>query len=802
MKNKIDAILEGLNDEQRSAVEAMEGPVLIVAGAGSGKTRVLTSRVAYMLASGVDPKRILALTFTKKAAGEMKERIALMVGNRNAAQVVMGTFHAVFVRFLRDYAQELGYPYNFTISDTSDSLSAIKSIVKDMELDEKKYKAKEILSRISAAKNNLITADRYAQKTELVDMDEKMGRPLLGKIYSKYQEKMKREGVMDFDDILVNMNILFRDFPQALDAIRDRFSYIMVDEYQDTNFAQYCIILKLAALHHNICVVGDDSQSIYAFRGARVQNIINFQNDFPESRIVRLERNYRSTQVIVGAANSLISHNKNRIKKNCYSCAEPGEKIKLLRCGSESDEAARIAADIASRVGGEGLKYSDFAILYRTNSQSRALEEALRRRNMPYKIFSGNSFFERAEIKDMMAYFKLALNPNDDESFKRVVNKPARGIGDTTIAALGNAASAAACTLFQAVYLENLLDYQIKAAAQARLRQFADMLKGWASKVESEEAYELAVEIANDSTMYSNLRLDSSQEGKSRMQNVDELLNSVAGYVEDRKEEAEMNGDEVEEIGLASYMENVALLSNADTQDGDEDDVVSLMTVHTAKGLEYSRVFVAGMENNLFPSLSMMSSSLDLEEERRLFYVAITRAKTALTLSYCNTRMRNGKIESNDLSMFVKEIDPQYFAEQLPLTPHFGTYGRSSEPRSFPSQPASSPYQRSFQSRRASTQNFQSPYPQSQTNTQPQGRSLRLDPAQQKALLDPPKDFVAQDMSVFKTGQRIEHNRFGFGRILSLSGVIPELRAEVDFEIYGKKTLLLKYAKMRVAKES
>ena len=779
MKNKIDAILEGLNDEQRSAVEAMEGPVLIVAGAGSGKTRVLTSRVAYMLASGVDPKRILALTFTKKAAGEMKERIALMVGNRNAAQVVMGTFHAVFVRFLRDYAQELGYPYNFTISDTSDSLSAIKSIVKEMELDEKKYKAKEILSRISAAKNNLITADRYAQKTELVDMDEKMGRPLLGKIYSKYQEKMKREGVMDFDDILVNMNILFRDFPQALDAIRDRFSYIMVDEYQDTNFAQYCIILKLAALHHNICVVGDDSQSIYAFRGARVQNIINFQNDFPESRIVRLERNYRSTQVIVGAANSLISHNKNRIKKNCYSCAEPGEKIKLLRCGSESDEAARIAADIASRVGGEGLKYSDFAILYRTNSQSRALEEALRRRNMPYKIFSGNSFFERAEIKDMMAYFKLALNPNDDESFKRVVNKPARGIGDTTIAALGNAASAASCTLFQAVYLENLLDYQIKAAAQARLRQFADMLKGWASKVESEEAYELAVEIANDSTMYSNLRLDSSQEGKSRMQNVDELLNSVAGYVEDRKEEAEMNGDEVEEIGLASYMENVALLSNADTQDGDEDDVVSLMTVHTAKGLEYSRVFVAGMENNLFPSLSMMSSSLDLEEERRLFYVAITRAKTALTLSYCNTRMRNGKIESNDLSMFVKEIDPQYFAEQLPLTPHFGSYGRSSEPRSFPSQPASSPYQRSFQS-----------------------RSLRPDPAQQKALLDPPKDFVAQDMSVFKTGQRIEHNRFGFGRILSLSGVIPELRAEVDFEIYGKKTLLLKYAKMRVAKES
>ena len=765
MKNKLDAILEGLNDEQRTAVEAIEGPVLIVAGAGSGKTRVLTSRVAYLLESGVDPKRVLALTFTKKAAEEMKERIALMVGRRDAAKVVMGTFHAVFVRFLREYAQELDFPNNFSISDTSDSLSSIRTCIKELGLDEKKYKPKEVLSRISAAKNNLVTADRYALRPELVDNDIRQGKGSIKDIYLRYQSKMKMENKMDFDDILLNMNILFRDCPQALEALRDRFSYIMVDEYQDTNFAQYCIILKLSQLHHNICVVGDDSQSIYAFRGARVQNILNFKKDFPESRIIRLERNYRSTQVIVNAANSLIEHNSSRIPKNCYSCAEPGEKIRLIRCDSEADEAARIASDIYGRVNRGQSQYSDFAVLYRTNAQSRAIEEALRRRNIPYQIYSGNSFFERAEIKDMMAYFKLALNPNDDESFRRVVNRPARGIGDTTMAALGNAAQAHNCTLFRAVFLDNLEDYQIKPAAQEKLRRFVQMLEVWGSKLDRTEAYELAVEIAEDSTMLASLKMDTSQEGKDRLRNVEELLDSVSTYVEERKMEAEQNGElgiEVGEgeLGLAYYMENVALLSNVDTQEGDTENSVSLMTVHTAKGLEYPRVFIAGMENNLFPSLSMMSSSNDLEEERRLFYVALTRAKTAVCLSYCDSRMRNGKIESNDLSLFVKEIDPSYILDPLPLSPHFGSYGRSSEARVVHS------------------------------------------PAPQKALQDPPKDFVPQDMSVFRQGQRIEHNRFGFGRIISLSGVIPELRAIVDFELYGTKTLLLKYAKMRIAKES
>lgn len=812
MENKIQAILEGLNEEQRNAVEATEGPVLIVAGAGSGKTRVLTSRVAYMLAAGVNPKRILALTFTKKAADEMKERIALMVGTRDAAKVVMGTFHAVFVRFLREYAQELDYPFNFSISDTSDSISTIKACIKELQLDEKKYKPKDVLSRISNAKNNLVTADRYALRPELVDTDIQQGKGSIKDIYLKYQAELKKQNKMDFDDILLNMNILFRDCPQALEALRDRFSYIMVDEYQDTNFAQYCIILKLAQLHHNICVVGDDSQSIYAFRGARVQNILNFQRDFPESRIIRLERNYRSTQVIVNAANSLIEHNSSRIPKNCYSCAEAGEKIRLIRCDSEADEAARIASDIYGRVSRAQSQYSDFAVLYRTNAQSRAIEEALRRRNIPYKIYSGNSFFERAEIKDMMAYFKLALNPNDDESFKRVVNKPARGIGDTTMTALGNAAQAHSCTLFRAVYLEDLLDYQIKPAAQEKLRRFADMLNVWATKLDSTQAYELAVEIAEDSAMLSNLRMDSSQEGKDRLGNVEELLDSVSTYVEERKLEAEQNGEEELEVGgggelgLAYYMENVALLSNVDTQNEDSENTVSLMTVHTAKGLEYSRVFIAGMENNLFPSLSMMASSNDLEEERRLFYVALTRAKRAVSLSYCDSRMRNGKIESNDLSLFVKEIDPQYILDPLPLTPHFGSYGRSSEARRFPQgqqfgrQPASSQYGRSVSSRAA--QSSSNPVQSSSRPAQSSPKPMQSSSKPSLPPMDPPKDFVPQDMSLFREGQRIEHNRFGFGRIITLSGVIPELRAVVDFEVYGTKTLLLKYAKMRIAKES
>lgn len=789
MNQKLQTILEGLNDEQKKAVEAMEGPVLIVAGAGSGKTRVLTSRVAYMMASGVDPARILALTFTKKAATEMKERIALMVGNVAAKRVTMGTFHAIFVRFLREYAEFLGYPKDFTIYDSSDSISAIKSCIKALGLDDKLYKPKDVLGRISSAKNNLITCESYATRTELLNADSQARKPRICDLYRLYQDKMRNSGVMDFDDILLNMNILLRDNREALLSLSDRFSYIMVDEYQDTNFSQYNIIRKLTLQHHNICVVGDDSQSIYAFRGARVQNILNFQKDYPECKVIRLERNYRSTQTIVNAANSVIEHNSSRIPKNCYSEADAGEKIRILECMNEIEEAARITSEVSIRKSVENGHYSDFAILYRTNSQSRAIEDALRRRNIPYMVYSGNSFYERAEIKDMMSYLKLVANVNDDESFKRVVNKPTRGIGDTSVEALTKAANAHKTSLFKAIWLDDLASFDLKSAAQARLKDFGEKISRLSAKVLTIDANVLARETADDMGYLDFLKKDTSQEGVNKLENVNELLDSIETYVQERTDEALENEQQPTEIALPDFLENVSLLSNADTSaDGDENDKVALMTVHSSKGLEFPYVIIAGMETNLFPSLSMMGSSRDLEEERRLFYVALTRAKKSVVITHCDSRLRNGKTETNELSMFVKEIDPKYLANPpAPSRPSFGTsYGRSSavryESRTPRHDSASRP---DF----ASRQKPQSPMPKVQSP-----RAAAVPPPVQL-------DFVPDKMEVFRAGQRVEHNRFGSGRIISLTGEIPELRAEVEFDAYGKKILLLKYAKMRVEKE-
>lgn len=774
MENKKEEILKGLNEAQRQAVEAIEGPILIVAGAGSGKTRVLTSRVAYMLASGIAPSRILALTFTKKAATEMKERISLLVGPGNARRVVMGTFHAVFVRFLREYADSLGYPPLFTIYDTSDSVSAMKACIKELSLDEKVYKPKEVLSRISTAKNSLVTPSSYVNSQDLMEADRRSGRSRIADLYARYQQRLKNAGVMDFDDILVNMNILLRDNAEALQSLRERFSYIMVDEYQDTNFAQYNIIRKLTGENHNICVVGDDSQSIYAFRGARIQNIINFRKDYPDCRVIMLEKNYRSTQVIVNAANSVIAHNTNRLPKNCYSEGAQGEKIRVITCDTETDEAAQIGSIISrGRVSGNA-HYKDFAILYRLNSQSRAIEETLRRKNIPYVVFSGNSFFERAEVKNMMAYFKLAVNVNDDESFKRVVNTPARGIGDTSVAALTTAANAHRTSLFKAIYLDDLETFGLKSAAQAKLKAFGELINGFALKAQNEDAYQCAMAIGTDSGYYQSLKLDTSPEGKSRVDNVEELISSVASYVQDRQEEAARNEEQASEIYLRDYLENVSLMSNADTDQGEDPDKVSLMTVHAAKGLEFPYVIVAGMEKNIFPSMIAQTPG-EIEEERRLFYVALTRAEKSVVLTHCDSRMRNGKTENNPLSPFVKEIDPQYLAAPLTERPRFGSsYGRSGEVQ--------------YQPRRPMPQrpSVPSPAPARRPTPAPAG---------------PVIDFTPDDMSAFRAGQLIEHNRFGKGRILTLSGEIPEVRAEVDFYEYGKKTLLLKYAKMRVLKE-
>jgi len=780
----VRTILEGLNDEQQKAVKQVEGPVLIVAGAGSGKTRVLTSRVAYILASGVSASRILALTFTKKAATEMKERISLMVGSENARRLVMGTFHAVFVRFLREYADSLGYPQDFTIYDTADSQSAMKACIRELELDEKMYKPRDVLSRISMAKNNLMTVSAYCQNVQLHQRDSQSKHPQIGALYALYQKKLKQSGVMDFDDILVNMNILLRDNHDARQAISDRFSYILVDEYQDTNYAQYLIIKKLSELHRNLCVVGDDSQSIYAFRGAKIENILNFRKDYPEYKLFRLEQNYRSTRNIVDAANSLIAKNENRIPKECFSQGETGDKIRLLSSYSETEEAVQLTSEILYRMREDHAAYRDFAILYRTNAQSRAIEDALRRKNIPYVVYSGNAFFDRAEIKDMMAYFKLVVNPLDNESFKRVVNLPARGIGATSLSALNECARAHECSLFNAVNQADTELYALKASAREKLLSFCKLIDSLAIAARGEDAYRMARRIADESGLYAMYKADTSIEGQARTANLDELFNSVQLFIQ------EQTGQEGEpetqaRVLLSDYLENVSLLSNVDVND-DDNNKVGLMTVHSAKGLEFPYVFVAGMEENLFPSASMLVSQRDLEEERRLFYVAITRAKKVLLLSYASSRMRNGQSEYNNPSRFIKEIDSRYI--ENPISTDEGRVMRPSPTRA--SFTSSSSYR-----------------PRQKDSFAP--AHLRRDPSaampiQRQPVLPKPQlvddNFQAVPMTELFVGERIEHNRFGAGTIQSLTGTAPEMKASVDFDKYGTKLLLLKYAKMRPLK--
>ena len=813
MENVCSTILEGLNSEQKAAVSCVEGPVLIVAGAGSGKTRVLTSRIAYILERGCDPSRILALTFTKKAASEMKERIALMVGEKRARRLYMGTFHSVFIRFLREFADSLGYPSAFTIYDTSDSVSAIKTCLKELQLDEKVYKPKDVLSRISMAKNNLVTASAYRRNANALQNDAASKKPRICDIYELYAYKCKMAGVMDFDDILLNMNVLLRDNPAALESIAGRFDYIMVDEYQDTNFSQYLILKKLSQFHQNICVVGDDSQSIYAFRGAKIENILNFKKDYPEHHIFRLEQNYRSTRTIVDAANSLIARNSARIPKECYSMGEQGEKIRLIQAYTEQEEALLIASSIVSRIQTESAQYQDFAILYRTNAQSRALEEALRKRNLPYVIYSGNSFFERAEVKDMMAYFKLIVNPNDDESFKRIVNKPARGIGDTSVSALTAAASNQKISLFKAAYAENLENFGLKPPAIKKIRDFCDMIGKLCLRSNNEDAYDVAAAAAMESGLLIFYKSDTSIEGQSRTANVEELLNSVKIYIEEKQNEymeelqaeglvsdgSEVVATELPIVTLGDYLENVSLLSAVDVDDEESSNKVTLMTVHSSKGLEFPYVFVAGMEENIFPSGGFMISETEVEEERRLFYVAMTRAKKAVVFSFAQTRTRNGKHESNSPSRFVKEVDPQYIANPLSSLlddddeqPHqsFGGWGKTFGSRSGYAYGQSSKVQIERRPVPAS-QSARKPEPVRRPEPLPVRRSQTLP----KRTAD--AEFEPTPILQLKAGQRIEHNRFGYGKILEITGSVADMKAKIAFDEHGEKILILKYAKIR-----
>lgn len=791
-------ILKDLNPEQQKAVTCLEGPMLIVAGAGSGKTRVLTSRIAYLIEKGVAPDRILALTFTKKAAGEMKDRIADMVGPRQARRIWMGTFHSIFIRFLREYSEWLGFPQTFTIYDTTDSTNAIKGVIKQLGLDDKLYKPKEVLSRISRAKNALVTPTPYMNGTGGYREDDRIHKkPEIYRIYSEYCRVCKQSGVMDFDDILLYMNILLRGNQEALEAISARFDHILVDEYQDTNMAQYVILKKLSARHRNLCVVGDDSQSIYGFRGAEIQNILSFSTDFPEAKTFRLERNYRSTQTIVNAANTVIAKNEGRIPKQCVSMGEAGEKIHVVSSYTEQEEAMQIASAILTRMRMEHAEYEDFAILYRTNSQSRALEEQLRRRNIPYMIYSGNSFFERAEVKDMMAYFKLAVNINDDEAFRRVVNKPARGIGDTSLNALAAAATANQISLFRAAFLENLEEFGLKGAAVAKIRTFCDLILK--SGADTGTAYDVAMTLASESGLYLLYKADTSIEGQSRFANVQELMDSVKAYEEEVQgnyvnalvedgvvQSAEdVPASEIPKVSLGDYLENVSLLSSVDVSEDETRNRVALMTVHSAKGLEFPYVFVAGMEENLFPSGGWLLTPKDLEEERRLFYVALTRAKKVVGVSFARTRMRNGKHESNAPSRFLREIAPQYLDKPLRREDFMATDAdhdfseeRSSFGMRWPVKPAMT------------------------GGVKPSAPKPSYQPVSRPPLPDnrPPvidANFVPDPMSSFHVGDRIEHNRFGAGEVLEISGRIPELKAKIHFDQYGDKLLLLKFAKLR-----
>ena len=808
MENGNSTILEGLNSEQKAAVSCVDGPVLIVAGAGSGKTRVLTSRIAYILERGCDPARILALTFTKKAASEMKERIALMVGERKARRLYMGTFHSVFIRFLREFSESLGYPQSFTIYDTSDSVSAIKTCLKELNLDEKIYKPKDVLSRISMAKNNLVTPGAYRRNATAQQNDAAAKKPRIVDIYELYAHKCKQSGVMDFDDILLNMNILLRDNPAACESIAGRFDYIMVDEYQDTNFSQYLILKKLSQAHQNICVVGDDSQSIYAFRGAKIENILNFKKDYPKHNIFRLEQNYRSTKVIVEAANSLIAKNTARIPKECYSRGEEGEKIRLIQAYTEQEEALLIASSIVSRIHSVSAQYQDFAILYRTNAQSRALEEALRKRNLPYVIYSGNSFFERAEVKDMMAYFKLAVNINDDESFKRVVNKPARGIGDTSVSALMAAANAHETSLFKAAFAEDLETFGLKAAAIKKIREFCNMIGELAVRAQKEDAYEVAAALAMQSGLLMFYKSDNSIEGQSRTANVEELINSVKVCIEEKHNEyfeemqaegevaegVELTAADLPVVTLGEFLETTSLLSAVDMED-DEDSAnkITLMTVHSSKGLEFPYVFVAGMEENIFPSGGWMASESEIEEERRLFYVAMTRAKKAVAFSFTQTRMRNGKHESNSPSRFIYEVDSQYISNPLTKEREAGEVKRESfgswKKENYPSKPG---YQYGKSSRPEVERRPSLQPVQPRTAPTPIRRPQPVAPRAVDANFEP------TPILQLRAGQRIEHNRFGFGQILEISGTPADLKAKIAFDDHGEKILILKYAKIRV----
>ncbi len=759
--------LNELNEVQHQAATNIQGPSLIIAGAGSGKTRVLTYRIAYLLSQGADPHSVLALTFTNKAAREMKERIGKLVGVQPSRRLWMGTFHSIFARILRSEAEAIGYKSAFTIYDTTDSKSVVKSVIRELNLDENVYKPGDVLSRISMAKNHLVTPAAYASNVQLTAEDASSRKPRIADIYRMYAQKCRQSDAMDFDDLLLNTNILFRDHAEVLAKYQQIFRYVLVDEYQDTNRAQYLIVKKLAEKHHNICVVGDDAQSIYAFRGARIENILNFRNDYPEYKEYKLEQNYRSTQTIVNAANSVIRYNSQQLKKNCFSKDEVGDKLSVIQSFTDQEEAFLVATSVSETVYGKRSEYKDFAILYRTNAQSRVLEDALRRKNIPYKIYGGLSFYQRAEVKDMMAYLRLTVNHNDDEAFKRVVNYPARGIGDTTMEHLQYAATSAGVSLWTVVTTLNLAEAGIKSPAEKRLKEFVALLDALTPLVFTTDAYEFALEVAKQSGMISAMRNDKSAEGIGRYENLEELLNGVKEFCDTFQSE---EGGEVGVVAnITDYLQNVALLTDADNEKPEDRNKVSLMTVHSAKGLEFTYVYIVGLEDNLFPGTGALMSPVDLEEERRLFYVALTRAEKKVTLSYAQTRYRWGNVVSNPPSRFLRELDQQYLDASI-LAKQPDTYGKNEVDDS---------EEGSFTRRPNKTIVIKRPVAGAHTAS---------------------ANFTPDDPAQIEIGMEVEHERFGFGKVEDVEGSGSERKAVVDFNEQGKKTLLLKFARLRICK--
>ncbi len=802
-------ILEGLNPAQRAAVEHFDVPSLIIAGAGSGKTRVLTSRIAYMIERGVAPFNILALTFTNKAAEQMRERIAQMLPDNRSRYIRMGTFHSVFSRILRENAARIGYPDSFTIYEPSDCRNLVKTIVKELNLDEDKYKPAKVVSRISYAKNCLVTPGAYLANATFGAEDRAAQIPEFGNIYNLYCQRCKRNGAMDFDDLLLQTNILLRDCPDVLARYQELFKYILVDEYQDTNYAQYVIIRRLSQTHSKVCVVGDDAQSIYSFRGAKIENILSFRKDYPDAMTFKLEQNYRSTRTIVDAANSVIVRNSKRMEKNCFSEGPVGDKIRVLKAYTDRDEAEQVATDLRDRVRASGDAWSDAAILYRTNNQSLVIEDNLRRRGIPYRIYKGSSFYDHKEIKDLLAYIRLVINPRDDEAFKRIVNYPTRGIGDTTVQRIEQLAREGGVSMWEAVdrlVAEPASDPLQKTIAR-KVAEFVGMIRALSLARSEKGLYDFGLEIATRSGILAAYRSENTPESTSALDNIEELLNSMQLFREQRDAEIR-NGErpEGEEATIEEWLQNVMLMTDMDKDDPEDKNKVTLMTVHSAKGLEYKYVYIVGLEENLFPSQRAAETPDGFEEERRLFYVALTRAKVAATLSYAEMRFKWGNMEFSRPSCFLREIDPKFLEAQIeeeerPLRAQSGDAKGGS---------AIDELRRRFDFR------YKQQGGPNRSGARPQpafGRSDAPKKAPDPALVQTPRPStegmrrlgVRQEGAVsaapaagggYAVGQRVEHPKFGAGTILRIETLATDQKLVVDFGSYGEKTLLAKFAKL------